>query len=1688
MADNIGNVNLSLGIDMARFEAELKRIEADIVRIKGVISNQIGGSVDTNATNRIKNSLKQIEKAFDMIPLAQRNKAALDDVNTSAGKLVDMFLRLKRIQGEAGVSGVAAYARQYGGGTESALTMAKEANTIRQRRDAIAELRKAQENLSTTDVDYTNKLRTLNREMLKLAEANKKAASSGVEAHKQTMKFGDAAAWATRKLAFYTSIFALERFVNKLVEVRGEFELQQKSLAAIIGNKEEADKIFGRVVDLALQSPFKLKELIGYTRELSAYRIETEKLFDTTKMLADVSAGLGVDMGRLILAYGQVRSAAVLRGQELRQFTEAGIPIIAELSKSFSELYGRVVKTGEVFDLVSKRAVSFEMVDAIFKRMTASGGAFYEMQRIQAETLKGKVSNLQDAYDVMLNKLGKESEGTLKGMIDSTTTLLKNYELVLDNLGFIVTAFGVYKVVAYGSALATDKYSASVVRGTGALSIFRGETYAATMATLKANTGMKLGAATMNQLRIATLSLNAAMQSLKAAFASFLPAAAIMAAIEFLMVLNNNARRLRELREATDENNVAVLNSTKTITDNIEKIKSLVSQGDGLNRNLGERARIIAEVTSVNGALGQSIEDVFDKQKTQAEVLKELNRLQEEQNRLAQLQVVINEEVLDTASFWGGGDIKSEMNDLLKVQGQLTSATSGFNGQWMLVESNIKRLVKNAARDGKTLSAQTTQDLNNILNSSKSAIEKYREFTKNKGLRDIAFSGGILSIGDAGIENADIAYQRVEALQREISNNNKDLNKSVKSLATNVKNSIIGSFGEISNLTKSEVKQINNMLEETFGKQLALKIRLQLSLPQSQDIPKLLTGWKFDFQKILKASYGEIVQEGMGLVESLDEVSKSRDAATKKLEVLNNTLKTNSNLTDYIKDKTKEEVGAISNKISAYDAVLKRYGYITKAEKGELKDANKDRVNAIKREVEAIKKAQDAYERFKKVMKPDKALQMASSAFGVSPDKIGSIDKVSSAIDKAIKDMSGLTGDAATAAVADFSNELGKIKQDITIDVEVKGVETIKDQIDALFTNYEATMEFKDIGGTDMTGLLPTTTSYADLYAGVNAKIKELREKGGEDAIALADKYEKELADVTTKIKRANLEELASLREQFGSKALKLELANEKMAQLQIQKAYFDTLKAKGLAYDKSEAEANELRIKGNQMVLDNLNEEALKSTQIYQKLFSDITTYSVGDLFNTLEGFKKALSEGSQNKETGNFEFTLDGKKMTLSMEAYLRILKEVDGLTDNLSQKNPFKAAAISWGKVFKKDSVNDVKDLGDALSNTGKALEGIAEVSDGVGDIAGLLGASEQTSDIIQGIGDVIGGVGQAAGGVGKVMKGDLSGVVDIVKGVGKAIGGIITISDAKYKAIINEQKKKIKELEYAYEKLEKEMEKAFNLSKFAGAYKDMKQNLIEQQVALNRMREAESMKKKKDKGAMDEYNKQLDETKEKLKELKEEFFDEMRGTDLQSASEEFASAWVDAMLQGEDAMDAFGDKFDDMVKQMIVKQASLRVMGDIMKSIFDDIDLAIGEEGEINASEIERLTNQFPMLMQQMDNAMKAIIKPLLDAAGLTQTLGGSGKSGLQMGISTIQEETAGQLVALLNTMRYVMYKDSDKLNNIDINIFAINSIMSDSLAELRGIGAIMREIRQWQQSITFAGHPSGGNGLKVFTDN
>lgn len=247
------------------------------------------------------------------------------------------------------------------------------------------------------------------------------------------------------QIANVYSIYSIERFVRGLYTIGGEFQKQRIALTSIIGDSMKAETIFNRIKDLAVVSPFQFKELASYTKQLSAYSIPYEELYDTTKRLADISAGVGVDMGRIILAYGQVRSAAFLRGQELRQFTEAGIPLVDELAKRFTKLTGVVTSAGDVFDKISRKEVSFGMVKDVLWELTDEGGKFYNMQEALAESLAGKWSNLQDAWDVMMADIAEGNSGVLSDSLEILTELMKHWKAMAAILGTLVGAYGFYK-------------------------------------------------------------------------------------------------------------------------------------------------------------------------------------------------------------------------------------------------------------------------------------------------------------------------------------------------------------------------------------------------------------------------------------------------------------------------------------------------------------------------------------------------------------------------------------------------------------------------------------------------------------------------------------------------------------------------------------------------------------------------------------------------------------------------------------------------------------------------------------------------------------------------------------------------------------------------------------------------------------------------------------------------------------------------------------------------------------------------------------------------------------------------------------------------------------------------------------------------------------------------------------------
>ena len=318
--------------------------------------------------------------------------------------------------------------------------------SINQRIVAIHNLKNSLKDLDTTDKEYKNNVAKVNAEIARLTKELNGLGVASNSVQKSHRNLMDVSGQLARKLALVFSVSQIQGYISKLVSVRGEFELQQKSLQVLLQNKDEANKLWQQTVELAVKSPFRVSELVSYTRQLAAYRIETSKLHETTRKLADVSAGLGVDMNRLILAYGQVRAAEYLRGTELRQFTEAGIPMLDELAKRFTELEGRAVSAGDVFERISKRLVSFKDVAAVFDKMTSAGGTFYRMQEEQSETLKGMISNLRDSFDLMMNDIGKSNEGILKGSVSTMRKLVENWETIADSLKVIITLIAVYRM------------------------------------------------------------------------------------------------------------------------------------------------------------------------------------------------------------------------------------------------------------------------------------------------------------------------------------------------------------------------------------------------------------------------------------------------------------------------------------------------------------------------------------------------------------------------------------------------------------------------------------------------------------------------------------------------------------------------------------------------------------------------------------------------------------------------------------------------------------------------------------------------------------------------------------------------------------------------------------------------------------------------------------------------------------------------------------------------------------------------------------------------------------------------------------------------------------------------------------------------------------------------------------------
>lgn len=427
---------------------------------------------EMNVKDRVLAKLKEDMKAMDELGAAM-DRVTYRNANNMMRAIYRVSEAIERVR-NAGRTGLS-----FGMDTSRLSEVERRLDAFKKKLESISETDLRTKNskavLNLLDAEYEKMIRDANRvaraqEKLNTAMSHSsareatQAAQAQARAQEQLLRTydrvtaamqrqGQAASQLKNVMSDYFSVYAGMNLVRELITVGGEFEVQKVALQTILGDMREGEEIYSQIQALAVESPMSFRQLAGYTKQLAAFNIPYEELYDTTKRLADISAGVGVDMGRLILAYGQVRSATVLRGQELRQFTEAGIPMVEALAKKFNELNGTMVTSADVLNkLIPTKQIPFEMVRDVLKDMTDEGGRFYNMQMVLADTLAGKWSNLRDAWEVMLAGIANGETLTgrmLKGAVSGVTELTKAMDTLLPVIAAVGLGFGTRRVARW---------------------------------------------------------------------------------------------------------------------------------------------------------------------------------------------------------------------------------------------------------------------------------------------------------------------------------------------------------------------------------------------------------------------------------------------------------------------------------------------------------------------------------------------------------------------------------------------------------------------------------------------------------------------------------------------------------------------------------------------------------------------------------------------------------------------------------------------------------------------------------------------------------------------------------------------------------------------------------------------------------------------------------------------------------------------------------------------------------------------------------------------------------------------------------------------------------------------------------------------------------------------------------------
>lgn len=491
--------------------------------------------------------------------------------------------------------------------------------------------------------------------------------ASGDTAEKEGAKIEQMFKRATSSVFAFFSAAQATSFVKSMATVHGEFQQIEIALETILGNEREAATLMNQLRETAAKTPFDMKGIANGAKQLLAYGEDAATVNETLIKLGNIAAGLSQPLGDLVYLYGTTMTQGRLYTQDFNQFVGRGIPMIKELAEYFG------VAESEVRGLVEAGKVGFPEVQAVISSLTEEGGMFFNLMEKQSTSVIGKISNLGDAWDAALDKMGESSEGFIYTGIEGLTYLVEHYDTVLKILGTLVTAYGSYKA-ALIAINAIQKVSATVA-ATRALLAQTQMLTRATQAQILFNQAVKANPYVLAFSALTTVITALAMFCDKSDEAeesvSRLENANKKASEEF----DKEAAKIKSLQDVVANANVAY-DERKKALDKLREIvpeynASLSKEGELVNNNTDAIKDYLVQLEK-QIKLKAAQEELEEAYKEQRELQREWDSAREDLSLKRTNSAYYDKPIIDVAGMFGQRDLQKAEARFNDVDARLT--------------------------------------------------------------------------------------------------------------------------------------------------------------------------------------------------------------------------------------------------------------------------------------------------------------------------------------------------------------------------------------------------------------------------------------------------------------------------------------------------------------------------------------------------------------------------------------------------------------------------------------------------------------------------------------------------------------------------------------------------------------------------------------------------------------------------------------------------------------------------------------------------------------------------------------------------------------------------------------------------------------------------------------------------------